>query len=237
MVEMINNKSTLLDATKILVNTAAIIAVIKYDPDVNPSRSEIEAKKAIKNGPQTIKSNSRLTAEQKAKITQDAADKLAEALFLNRTIYHVDANSYIDELITNMQSEHISLPNENSTQLFQRLLAAYHYLVDLKFTEIKVIETYLYTNMQREHISLPNEKSAQLFQRLLAAYHYLVDLKFTEIKIIETYLYAYASDPTFKDNPIIKAWIEKTDQSAQQQFQDMIYVARKFNFIKNYLNE
>ena len=192
MVEMINNKSTLLDATKILVNTAAIIAVIKYDPDVNLSRSEIEAKKAIKDGPQTIKSNSRLTAEQKAKITQDAADKLAEALFLNRTIYHVDANSYIDELITNMQSEHISLPNENSTQLFQRLLAAYHYLVDLKFTEIKVIETYLY---------------------------------------------AYASDPTFKDNPIVKAWIEKTDQPAQQQFQDMIYVARKFDFIENYLNE
>ena len=192
MVKIINNKSTLLDATKILVNTAAIIAVIKYDPDLNPSRSDIEAMKAIEDGQKTINSNSRLTVEQKAKITQDFAEKLAEEILLNRTIYHVDANSYINELITNMQSE---------------------------------------------HISLPNEKSAQLFQRLLAAYHYLVDLKFTEIKIIETYLYAYASDPTFKDNPIIKAWIEKTDQSAQQQFQDMIYVARKFNFIKNYLNQ
>ena len=192
MVEIINNKSTLLDATKILVNTAAIIAVIKYDPDLNPSRSDIEAMKAIEDGQKTINSNSRLTVEQKAKITQDFAEKLAEEILLNRTIYHVDENSYINELIT---------------------------------------------NMQREHISLPNEKSTQLFQRLLAAYHYLVDLKFTEIKIIETYLYAYASDPTFKDNPIIKAWIEKTDQSAQQQFQDMIYVARKFNFIKNYLNE
>ncbi|OTQ74139.1 MULTISPECIES: hypothetical protein [unclassified Gilliamella] len=192
MVKIINNKSTLLDATKILVNTAAIIAVIKYDPDLNPSRSDIEARKAIEDGQKTINSNSRLTVEQKAKITQDFAEKLAEEILLNRTIYHVDENSYINELIT---------------------------------------------NMQREHISLPNEKSAQLFQRLLAAYHYLVDLKFTEIKIIETYLYAYASDPTFKDNPIIKAWIEKTDQSAQQQFQDMIYVARKFNFIKNYLNQ
>ena len=192
MVKIINNKSTLLDATKILVNTAAIIAVIKYDPDLNPSRSDIEAMKAIENGQKTINSNSRLTVEQKAKITQDFAEKLAEEILLNRTIYHVDENSYINELIT---------------------------------------------NMQREHISLPNEKSTQLFQRLLAAYHYLVDLKFTEIKIIETYLYAYASDPTFKDNPIIKAWIEKTDQSAQQQFQDMIYVARKFNFIKNYLNQ
>ncbi|PXY91985.1 hypothetical protein [Gilliamella apis] len=192
MVKIINNKSTLLDATKILVNTAAIIAVIKYDPDLNPSRSDIEAMKAIENGQKTINSNSRLTVEQKAKITQDFAEKLAEEILLNRTIYHVDENSYINELIT---------------------------------------------NMQHEHISLPNEKSAQLFQRLLAAYHYLVDLKFTEIKIIETYLYAYASDPTFKDNPIIKAWIEKTDQSAQQQFQDMIYVARKFNFIKNYLNQ
>lgn len=192
MVKIINNKSTLLDATKILVNTAAIIAVIKYDPDLNPSRSDIEAMKAIEDGQKTINSNSRLTVEQKAKITQDFAEKLAEEILLNRTIYHVDENSYINELIT---------------------------------------------NMQREHISLPNEKSTQLFQRLLAAYHYLVDLKFTEIKIIETYLYAYASDPTFKDNPIIKAWIEKTDQSAQQQFQDMIYVARKFNFIKNYLNQ
>ena len=192
MVKIINNKSTLLDATKILVNTAAIIAVIKYDPDLNPSRSDIEAMKAIEDGQETTYSNSRLTVEQKAKITQDFAEKLAEEILLNRTIYHVDENSYINELIT---------------------------------------------NMQREHISLPNEKSTQLFQRLLAAYHYLVDLKFTEIKIIETYLYAYASDPTFKDNPIIKAWIEKTDQSAQQQFQDMIYVARKFNFIKNYLNE
>ena len=192
MVKIINNKFTLLDATKILVNTAAIIAVIKYDPDLNPSRSDIEAMKAIEDGQKTINSNSRLTVEQKAKITQDFAEKLAEEILLNRTIYHVDENSYINELIT---------------------------------------------NMQREHISLPNEKSTQLFQRLLAAYHYLVDLKFTEIKIIETYLYAYASDPTFKDNPIIKAWIEKTDQSAQQQFQDMIYVARKFNFIKNYLNQ
>ncbi|OCG05829.1 hypothetical protein [Gilliamella apis] len=192
MVEIINNKSTLLDATKILVNTAAIIAVIKYDPDVTPSRSDIEAMNAIKDRQETTKSNSGLTAEQKAKITQNAAEKLAEALFLNRTIYHVDANSYINELITNMQNEQVSLPNEKSTQLFQRLLAAYHYLVDLKFTEIKIIETYLY---------------------------------------------AYASDPTFKDNPIIKAWIEKTDQSAQQQFQDMIYVARKFDFIENYLNE
>ena len=192
MVKIINNKSTLLDATKILVNTAAIIAVIKYDPDLNPSRSDIEAMKAIEDGQETTYSNSRLTVEQKAKITQDFAEKLAEEILLNRTIYHVDENSYINELIT---------------------------------------------NMQREHISLPNEKSTQLFQRLLAAYHYLVDLKFTEIKIIETYLYAYASDPTFKDNPIIKAWIEKTDQSAQQQFQDMIYVARKFNFIKNYLNQ
>ncbi|MBI0037692.1 hypothetical protein H3T61_05575 [Gilliamella sp. B14384H2] len=192
MVKIINNKSTLLDATKILVNTAAIIAVIKYDPDLNPSRSDIEAMKAIEDGQKTINSNSRLTVEQKAKITQDFAEKLAEEILLNRTIYHVDENSYINELIT---------------------------------------------NMQHEHISLPNEKSAQLFQRLLAAYHYLVDLKFTEIKIIETYLYAYASDPSFKDNPIIKAWIEKTDQSAQQQFQDMIYVARKFNFIKNYLNQ
>lgn len=192
MVEIINNKSTLLDATKILVNTAAIIAVIKYDPDLNPSRSDIEAMKAIEDGQETTYSNSRLTVEQKAKITQDFAEKLAEEILLNRTIYHVDENSYINELIT---------------------------------------------NMQREHISLPNEKSTQLFQRLLAAYHYLVDLKFTEIKIIETYLYAYASDPTFKDNPIIKAWIEKTDQPAQQQFQDMIYVARKFNFIKNYLNQ
>ena len=192
MVKIINNKSTLLDATKILVNTAAIIAVIKYDPDLNPSRSDIEAMKAIEDGQKTINSNSRLTVEQKAKITQDFAEKLAEEILLNRTIYHVDENSYINELIT---------------------------------------------NMQREHISLPNEKSTQLFQRLLAAYHYLVDLKFTEIKIIETYLYAYASDPTFKDNPIIKAWIEKKDQSAQQQFQDMIYVARKFNFIKNYLNQ
>ena len=192
MVKIINNKFTLLDATKILVNTAAIIAVIKYDPDLNPSRSDIEAMKAIEDGQKTINSNSRLTVEQKAKITQDFAEKLAEEILLNRTIYHVDENSYINELIT---------------------------------------------NMQREHISLPNEKSTQLFQRLLAAYHYLVDLKFTEIKIIETYLYAYASDPTFKDNPIIKAWIEKKDQSAQQQFQDMIYVARKFNFIKNYLNQ
>ena len=60
----------MLDATKILVNTAAIIAVIKYDPDLTLSRSDIEAMKASEDGQETTNSNSRLTAEQKNIINQ-----------------------------------------------------------------------------------------------------------------------------------------------------------------------
>lgn len=192
MIDDKKTKVTLFNATKLLVNTAAIIPIIKYDPDINPSRSTIEARLAIKNmNSPHIKSE--LTEDDKKKISQDAANKIADALFLTRTTYHVDAKSYINELTDTLQKD--------------------------------------------KRIVLPEEKPEQLFQRLLATYDYLVSLKFTQIIVIETYLYAQAYDPSFKNNPIVKGWIEKIGQPAQQQFEDMIYLARKFDFFKNYITD
>lgn len=188
MVDDIKYKVSLLNATKILVNTAAIIPIIKYDPDINPSRSTIEARHNIENSSHSWQKKSGLTEEEKNKISQDAANKIAEALFLARTTYHVDANTYIHELVNTLRKD--------------------------------------------ERIVLPDEKPEQLFQRLLTTYDYLVGLKFTKIIVIETYLYAQASNPSFQANPVIKGWIEKIGQPAQQQFQDMIYLARKFEFFE-----
>lgn len=193
MVVDIKSKMPLLNATNLLVSTAAIIPIIKYDPDINPSQSTIEARRAIENSSNSSPKKLGLTEEEKNKISQDATNKIADALFLARTIYHVDANTYVHELVDTLQKD--------------------------------------------ERIVLPEEKPEQLFQRLLATYDYLVGLKFTEIIVIETYLYAQASNPSFQNNPVIKGWIEKIGQPAQQQFQDMIYLARKFEFFKSLMVE
>lgn len=78
-----------------------------------------------------------------------------------------------------------------------------------------------------EHITLPDESIDDLFQRLRETYYYLMGLKFDKRSLIEAFLYGEAVTPGYKDNPMIKNWVEKANEIPENQYEDLLIIADK----------
>jgi hypothetical protein len=78
-----------------------------------------------------------------------------------------------------------------------------------------------------KRLTLPNEDINDLFQRLKETYYYLIALGFTKKVLIEAFLYGEATNPGYKDNQIIKGWIEKKNHIPEQQYEDLLIIVEK----------
>lgn len=78
-----------------------------------------------------------------------------------------------------------------------------------------------------ENITLPDETIDDLFNRLHKTYHYLMGLKFDKRSLIEAFLYGEAVTPGYKDNPMIKNWVEKAGEIPENQYEDLLIIADK----------
>lgn len=78
-----------------------------------------------------------------------------------------------------------------------------------------------------EHLILPEEKIEDLFIRLKETYRYLMELKFSKRNLIEAFLYGEAVTPGYKDNPMIKSWVEKVHEIPENQYEDLLIIADK----------
>ncbi|OCG10165.1 hypothetical protein A9G24_10605 [Gilliamella sp. App6-5] len=78
-----------------------------------------------------------------------------------------------------------------------------------------------------KRLTLPDEDINKLFRRLKETYNYLIALGFTKKALIEAFLYGEAVTPGYKNNPIIKDWIEKKDHIPEQQYEDLLIIVEK----------
>lgn len=78
-----------------------------------------------------------------------------------------------------------------------------------------------------KRITLPDEDINVLFSRLKETYHYLINLGFYKNTLIEAFLYGEAATPGYKDNPTIKNWVEKKNEVAENQYEDLLIIADK----------
>lgn len=78
-----------------------------------------------------------------------------------------------------------------------------------------------------KRLTLPHEDVKDLFNRLKETYHYLIGLGFTKKELIEAYLYGEAVTPGYKDDPIIKNWVEKENHNPEEQYEDLLIIAEK----------
>lgn len=77
------------------------------------------------------------------------------------------------------------------------------------------------------NITLPDESIDDLFQRLKETYHYLIGLGFSKKNLIEAFLYGEAVTPGYKNNPMIKNWVEKAHEIPENQYEDLLIIADK----------
>lgn len=75
-------------------------------------------------------------------------------------------------------------------------------------------------------LTLPEENINKLFNRLKVTYQYIIELGFSKKILIETFLCAEATTPGYKDNPKLKAWIEKQNETPENQFEDLLRIAK-----------
>jgi hypothetical protein len=78
-----------------------------------------------------------------------------------------------------------------------------------------------------KQLTLPDEEIKDLFNRLKTTYDYLLNLGFSKKFLIEAFLYAEATNPNIKDQPRLKAWIEKKNENPEKQFEDLLFIANK----------
>jgi hypothetical protein len=78
-----------------------------------------------------------------------------------------------------------------------------------------------------KRLTLPDEDINKLFRRLKETYNYLIALGFTKEALIEAFLYGESVTPGYKNNPIIKDWIEKKDHISEKQYEDLLIIAEK----------
>jgi len=78
-----------------------------------------------------------------------------------------------------------------------------------------------------KRLTLPDEDINDLFSRLKLTYHYLMGLGFSKKILIEAFLYGEAVTPGYKDNPMIKSWVEKEHEIPENQYEDLLIIADK----------
>lgn len=78
-----------------------------------------------------------------------------------------------------------------------------------------------------KRLKLPDEQIEDLFKRLKETYGYLMELGFSKKNLIEAFLYGEAVTPGYKDNPMIKNWVEKLGEIPENQYEDLLIIADK----------
>lgn len=76
-------------------------------------------------------------------------------------------------------------------------------------------------------LTLTEENIEDLFIRLKETYYYLRSLGFSKKNLIEAYLYGKAVTPGYKNNPLIKDWVEKKNEIPENQYEDLLIIADK----------
>ncbi|MDF7670287.1 hypothetical protein PT276_03555 [Orbaceae bacterium ESL0721] len=80
---------------------------------------------------------------------------------------------------------------------------------------------------ENQELTLPEESDEELFNRLKETYNYLVKLDFYKKDLIEAFLTGEAVTPGYKDNPVIKNWIEEENETPESQYEELLIIADK----------